>query len=275
MQRTGEKFVKGRWLVWRLDRLVASHKARLTAGVITLVPIAAVLFLVFKVLEIGGWLNQKLLEPVLKNFGVELADDSVWHMVMPTACLMLLIGATWLIGSVVSNRIIGRIYHWVEGKIALIPLIGLIYSTVKKVLLALFGDEKGKFRGVCWVQYPSRGIWVPGFVISIDDENRTVTLYIPTSPNPTSGWVVYLSQEMIIMSEHSVEKFLEYIFSCGVVTPPEVAQEKARRVPDILLDPFERFQVMALSPNGDGERSHELRRLDEATTPRSSLVKSE
>lgn len=109
--------------------------------------------------------------------------------------------------------------HWIitvfDHVIARIPFLNTIYRVVKKVINMFFSSHDQKIaKEVVYVEYPSPGIWVPAYVTNRHD-NKCV-LFIPTSPNPTSGFTVIVDRSKVVSSEMDIEQATSFIVSVGV-----------------------------------------------------------
>lgn len=114
-----------------------------------------------------------------------------------------------------------------ETLLAKIPLVRNIYLTVKQVIEALFLKNKTAFKQVVMFEYPRKGIYQLGFVtnmgrgeIQIKTNEEVVNVFIPTTPNPTSGMLVLIPKDDLIFLEMSVEQAMKMIISGGIVVPP-------------------------------------------------------
>jgi len=131
-----------------------------------------------------------------------------------------------LVTGVFAANIFGRklVDLW-ESILGHIPLVRTVYSSVKQVSETLLSSDNKSFRKVVLVQYPREGIWSLGFLSNeglaraCDKTGRNLmSVFVPTTPNPTSGFIVMLPKEDIIEMEMSVEDAFKYIISMGVVT---------------------------------------------------------
>ncbi|OEF99727.1 hypothetical protein BHF71_07475 [Vulcanibacillus modesticaldus] len=118
-----------------------------------------------------------------------------------------------------------------ESLFSKIPIARSIYSTVKQITNA-FTREKSSFKRVVLVEYPRKGIYTMGFFtgegqVGIDTliSRELVNVFLPTTPNPTSGWLVLVPRNEVIFLEMSVEDGLKYIISGGVVNPDNISNE--------------------------------------------------
>lgn len=95
-----------------------------------------------------------------------------------------------------------------------IPLLNTIYRVVKKVVNMFTGHEKKQPREVVYIEYPKEGLWVPAYVTN--KENEMYILFVPTSPNPTSGFTVIVHESKVVKSEMNIEQATSFIVSVGV-----------------------------------------------------------
>ena len=132
-----------------------------------------------------------------------------------------------LTGALVAN-ILGRslIHAW-ERLLNRIPLVRSIYSSVKQVVETFVSQDSRSFRKVVLVEYPRRNAWSIAFVsgepigeVQDRTEEHLITLFVPTAPNPTSGFVIMVPRDEVIELEMSVEEGFRMVVSLGVVVPP-------------------------------------------------------
>jgi uncharacterized membrane protein len=140
-----------------------------------------------------------------------------------------------LVGVFASN-IIGRtIIHWFEQSFAKVPLISKIYIAVKQIGEGVIGSRKNLFERVVLFEYPRKGSWAIGFVTSVHRGplvQRTgkefFHVFVPTTPNPTSGFLLFLPAEDLIELDISVEDGLKLVISGGAVTPDRIGEAPTR-----------------------------------------------
>ncbi|HMW56764.1 MAG: DUF502 domain-containing protein [Candidatus Accumulibacter phosphatis] len=141
------------------------------------------------------------------------------------AVLTLLI--IFLTGLLAANFIGQRLVAWWELLLARIPVVNSIYHSVKQVSDTLFSSSGNAFRKALLIEYPRRGSWTIAFLTGqpggemlrhLDGEH--VSVYIPTTPNPTSGFFLMLPRTEVIELDMSVDTALKYVISMGVVAPP-------------------------------------------------------
>jgi len=112
-----------------------------------------------------------------------------------------MVGKSWIISSI--DAIIERI-----------PFLNTVYRVIKKVVNMFSGHEKKEPREVVYIEYPKEGLWVPAYVTN--KENDMYILFVPTSPNPTSGFTIIAHESKVVKSEMNIEQATSFIISVGV-----------------------------------------------------------
>lgn len=139
----------------------------------------------------------------------------------------------------VTHNFIGRfvVELW-EAILSRIPIVKSIYSSVKQVTDTVFSPTGNAFRKAVMVQYPREGVWTVGFLTGTPNgevadklPKPCVSVYVPTTPNPTSGFFLMVPQDEVMELDMSVDTALKYIVSMGVVSPEAAAESK------IITDP--------------------------------------
>lgn len=132
----------------------------------------------------------------------------------------------FLTGLVTANIIGQRLLRFWEGVLSRIPVVKSVYYSVKQVSDTLFSSSGEAFRKALLVQYPREGIWTiafqtgqPGGDVVNYLDGEYVSIYVPTTPNPTSGFFLMLPRKDVIELDMSVDEALKYIISMGVVAP--------------------------------------------------------
>lgn len=133
----------------------------------------------------------------------------------------------FLTGLVTANIIGQRLLRFWEGVLSRIPVVKSVYYSVKQVSDTLFSSSGEAFRKALLVQYPRQGIWTiafqtgqPGGDVVNHLPADCISVYVPTTPNPTSGFFLMLPRKDVIELDMSVDEALKYIISMGVVAPP-------------------------------------------------------
>lgn len=112
--------------------------------------------------------------------------------------------------------------YFLEKAINRIPLLGTIYRVSQKILSLFRGDEEIRLREVVYIEYPKDGLWVPAYITN--RIGNQLIVYVPTSPNPTSGFTIIVHESKAIRSAMSIEEASSFVISLGVDLPkPEEA----------------------------------------------------
>ena len=107
------------------------------------------------------------------------------------------------------------------------PVISSIYSLLKQIFETFLSQKSRSFNEVVLVEYPRKGLWSIAFVsntetggeIDANTKQKTLSIFVPTTPNPTSGFLIFVPENDVIKLNMSVEDGIKYVISCGIVTP--------------------------------------------------------
>jgi uncharacterized membrane protein len=142
---------------------------------------------------------------------------------VPLINFLLSLAVIFLLGLFGTNFLGRRILQALDALILRLPLVKSIYGAVKQMVDTFQGPRRG-FQRVVLIQYPSRELWTMGFVSSErrDTMNLTpsptiLTVYIPTTPNPTTGYLVMVRPEDVVDVDYTVEEAFKFIISSGIV----------------------------------------------------------
>ena len=185
------------------------------AGLLVWVPLAVTIWVIrFLVTTMDGVLPPWIIPDVIERYHIPGAGL--------VAVLLLVFGT----GVLVANFIGERLVRWWELLLARIPIVRTVYSSVKQVSDTVLSPNGQAFRKAVLVQYPRQGAWTiafltgapgPGVIEHLPGEH--VSIYVPTTPNPTSGFFLLMPRSEVVELEMSVDAALKYIVSMGVVAP--------------------------------------------------------
>ena len=157
---------------------------------------------------------------------------------IPGAGVVLTLATILVTGLLAANFIGQRLVHWWEKLLARIPVVNSIYHSAKQVSDTLFSSSGNAFRKALLIQYPHQCSWTiafltgqPGGDVANHLQGQYVSVYVPTTPNPTSGFFLMLPQCDTIELDMDVDEALKYIISMGVVAPPARTKQLSE-VPD-------------------------------------------
>jgi uncharacterized membrane protein len=151
---------------------------------------------------------------------------SLFGFHVPGSGVILTVVVIFVTGLLIRNMVGNYILRIWEGILNRIPIVNTVYNSVKQVSDTLFSSNGNAFRQAVLVQYPREGSWTIAFLTGVpggDVKNHLkddyVSLYVPTTPNPTSGFFLMVPKSEVIELEMSVDAALKYIVSMGVVAP--------------------------------------------------------
>ena len=188
------------------------------AGLLVVLPVAVTVWVVQWII---GTLDQTLL--ILPG---AWQPDRVLGFHVPGLGVLLALSILLLVGAIASNFVGRHLLAWSDRIFNRIPVVRSIYSGVKQVSDTLFSESGNAFRTAVLVQWPRPDVWTIGFVTGApggDVVNHLagdyLSVYVPTTPNPTGGYFVMLRRSDCIELRMSVDEALRYVISMGVVVP--------------------------------------------------------
>ncbi len=190
----------------------------LLAGLLVVVPVAITVWVLQWII---GVLDQTLL--ILPE---AWQPDKLIGIHIPGFGVLLTLAILLLAGAITSNFLGKKLVIWGNAIMGRIPVVRSIYSSVKQVSDTLFSEGGNAFRTAVLVQWPRPDVWTIGFVTGLpggEIPNYLVgdylSVYVPTTPNPTGGYFVMLRRSDCIELQMSVDEALRYVISMGVVVP--------------------------------------------------------
>jgi uncharacterized membrane protein len=148
-------------------------------------------------------------------------------------------------GMVVANFLGKRLIAAWESLLARIPLVRSLYAGIKQIMEAVLATDAKSFRKVLLIEYPRKGVWSLAFMTSDDlgevqakTQSTVISVFIPTTPNPTSGFILMVPKEDAIELDMTVEDGLKMIISLGVAVPPWKKDEfVAKQTDETIVNP--------------------------------------
>ncbi len=202
--------------------MMASIRKWLLSGLLVIVPLTITLLVLQWVL---GFLDQTLL--ILPD---SWQPDKLLGFHIPGFGVLLALGSLLVVGAVASNFVGRKLVGWWDNLLHRIPIVRSIYSGVKQVSDTLFSESGNAFRKAVLIQWPREGAWTIAFVTGVPGGDAAnylqgdyLSIYVPTTPNPTGGYFIMLKASDCIELKMSVDEALKYIVSMGVVVPHGVA----------------------------------------------------
>jgi uncharacterized membrane protein len=206
--------------------LLRRLRAYFIAGLLVTAPIGLTLWLV--------WVTIRFIDNTVASVLPPRYAPPVWFdaPIPGYGLIVVLVGLT-LIGALTRN-VIGRyLVQMGEAIVNRTPIIRSLYSALKQTFEAVLGNQTKAFRKVVMVEYPRHGVWSLGFVAGVTEgevqsltDEQVLNVYIPTTPNPTSGYLLFVPQTQVIPLTMSVEDGMKMVISGGLVAPPEKPARK-------------------------------------------------
>lgn len=172
-----------------------------------------------------NWLISTM-DQTLELLPSRLRPESLWGVHIPGFGTLLTIVVVFVTGLLAANFLGQRLVRFWEGVLARIPVVKSIYYGVKQVSDTVLADTGLAFRKVLLVQYPRSGSWTiafqtgrPGGDVVNHLRGEYVSVYVPTTPNPTSGFFLMMPRTDVVELDMTVDEALKYVISMGVVAP--------------------------------------------------------
>lgn len=186
--------------------------------------------LIWVPLAITAWVLSLIvgtLDQTLRLLPAAAHPRNTFGIDIPGAGVILTLLIIFVTGVLAANFIGQHLFQWWERLLARIPVVNSIYKSVKQVSDTLFSPSGNAFRKALLVQYPREGSWTiafltgqPGGDVVNHLKGDYVSVYVPTTPNPTSGFFLMMPKQDVVELDMSVDEALKYIISMGVVAPP-------------------------------------------------------
>lgn len=156
---------------------------------------------------------------------------------IPGFGLVVVISGVTLVGWLASG-FLGRVVQNVgERIVSRIPVLRSVYAATKQIFETVLAQKSNAFREVALFEYPRKGIWSIGFLtgttageVQNRTQEQTVNVFLPTTPNPTSGYLLFVPRKDLIILDMTVEEGIKMVVSGGIVTPPFESETTRARV---------------------------------------------
>ena len=137
---------------------------------------------------------------------------------------------TTLVGALTKGFFGRRILHFGEGIVERMPVVRSVYNGLKQIVETMLSQSNQSFQQACIIEYPRKGIWAVAFVSTPtggeipakSGQDELLSLFLPTTPNPTSGFLLFVPREDVTMLDMSVEQAAKLVISAGLVNPNEL-----------------------------------------------------
>ena len=210
--------------------MLARLRTSFLTGIVVIAPVALTLWLIWSVI---GWFDGFVLPFVPDAYRPEQILNTIFGYdlklnIRGVGVVVFLIFAT-LVGWL-AKGLIGRSFiRYAENLVNRMPVVRSFYSGIKQIAETVFAQQERSFEKACMIEYPRKGIWAIGFISTtakgeIAEQNSSigpmVSVFVPTTPNPTSGFLLFFPKADIIELDMSIEDAAKLVISAGLVYPP-------------------------------------------------------
>lgn len=201
----GRKF----WQQWRQNFL---------AGLVIVAPGYLTVWLI--------WSSISLVDSKVARL-VPITLDLPVYFHIPGYGLVFFAAFTAMVGWAAKNYLAAQFIAWSEGLLDRLPIVRSVYNGIKQIAETMLTQSRSSFSKACLVEYPRRGAWAIAFVSTeargevgarIPDDD-VLSVFLPTTPNPTSGFLLFVRRSDVIMLDMTVEEAAKLVISAGLVTP--------------------------------------------------------
>ena len=170
---------------------------------------------------------------------------------LPGLGVIVLLVVITLIGALTAG-IVGRmVVNLGERILARMPVVRNVYSAVKQILETVLADHSAAFREAVLVEYPRRGIWAIAFITGRTEgevqnvtEEECINIFLPTTPNPTSGYLLFVPKKDLVALSMTVEEAIKMVISGGIITPPDHRAPDQQDVPLTAAHTYEEMDIL-------------------------------
>ena len=225
-----DKFIDPKILPKPQSGLIAGFRNSFLTGLVVIAPVALTIWLIWSVI---GWIDGFVL-PFIPNlyhpdnilntfFGQDVAIN-----IRGLGVVVFLLFTTFV--GWIAKGFLGRsLIRFGENLVRRMPVVRSIYSGVKQIAETVFAQSDRSFEKACLIEYPRKGIWAVGFVSTeakgevkykAKSNSDLLSVFVPTTPNPTSGFMLFFPRNDVIELEMSIEDAAKLVISAGLVYPP-------------------------------------------------------
>lgn len=189
-------------------------------GLAVTIPIGLTLYILFFLIDI--------MDGLLKIIPVRYHPDTLLGIHIPGLGIIVTLALITIAGLVTTSYVGYKIVQSGEDLVDRIPFVRNIYQAIKKISDSMFMDKRNSFKKVVLVEFPRKGIYTIGFVTGVPSGEirkkagqNCISVFLPTTPNPTSGYLIIVPEDELVHMDMSVEEALTFIISVGIVTPSD------------------------------------------------------
>jgi uncharacterized membrane protein len=202
--------------------LLAALRKYFFAGLVVIVPIAAAILALIWIFNSIDNILQPVIRDIITWFDPGYTREKIIGLGFVITILLI-----FITGMIASNYVGHKLIKFGESMLARVPIFRQIYAAIKQVVDAISGANfnKAAFRKVVFVEFPLKGMKTIAFVTNeqVDPRgNKLYSIYIPTSPTPTSGYYMIATTDKVVLSDITVDMAMKMVISGGIISPPVI-----------------------------------------------------
>ena len=211
--------------------ILARMRSNFLTGLVVIAPVGLTIWLIWSVV---GWIDGFVLPLVPNSYQPDRVlqdllglDPSVQINVRGIGVVIFLL-FTIVVGWMAKGLIGRSLISFAEGLVERTPVVRSIYSGIKQISETVFAQSERSFEKACLIEYPRKGIWAIGFISTntkgeiaarANDAQPMLSIFLPTTPNPTSGFLLFVPETDVIKLDMTVEEAAKLVISAGLVYP--------------------------------------------------------
>ncbi|MGR3321296.1 MAG: DUF502 domain-containing protein [Pseudooceanicola sp.] len=205
----------------RRPGMLSRLRSSFLTGIVVIAPIGLTIWLLW---SLAGWVDSVVLPLIPQTFRPEKYIGINLRGVGVIFFLLFTIFVGWI-----AKGLLGRsLLRFAEGLVDQLPVVRSIYNGVKQIAETVFAQSDRSFEKACLIEYPRKGIWAIGFISTeakgevnrrAQTGSQLMSIFVPTTPNPTSGFLLFFPREDVIVLDMTVEEAAKLVISAGLVYP--------------------------------------------------------
>ena len=204
--------------------IFSKFRTNFLTGLVVVLPVVMTIYLIWAV---AGFFDDRILPLIPNRYNPQVYFD----VNLRGFGIIVFLVFTAFIGAVVKGFFGRQILRLGEALVARVPIVRSIYSGTKQIVETITSPSSSKFEHACIIQYPRKGIWAVGFVVTDTKgeilgkagHKKMCSVFLPTTPNPTSGFLLFVPKKDIVLLDMDVESAAKLVISAGLVVPPQGA----------------------------------------------------
>ena len=218
--------------------LIARLRSSFLTGLVVIAPVAMTMWLLWTTM---GWIDSVVL-PLVPD---QIQPEKYIGINLRGVGLIIFLIFTVLVGWIAKGLIGRSLISFAESFVQRMPVVRSVYSGVKQIAETVFAQSERSFEKACLIQYPRKGIWAIGFISTeakgevareAETDDTLISVFVPTTPNPTSGFLLFFPKSDIIELDMSVEDAAKLVISAGLVYP---GGKDPHQLPSVVKHPQE------------------------------------